>query len=74
VSLLERVEQALDSVHPLSGCIICAGGRVVATRQPAPGGGAWLIVLDHKPRPVLDTGKLDAYRAQPRRSFLHREE
>jgi hypothetical protein len=70
---LKQVEDALASVHPLSGVIVRAGGKVVATQEPRPlGDGCIIIVLDHTPRPPDESGfrKLEEYRAQPRRSFL----
>jgi hypothetical protein len=37
---LKQVEDALASVHPLSGVIVRAGGKVVATQEPRPWGTA----------------------------------
>ena len=48
-TLHERVVTALDRQDPRNGVIVCEGGRVLATRDPAPDGGCVLVALDGEP-------------------------
>jgi hypothetical protein len=44
-----RVLHALDSKPPGDGVVVWGDGRILAARDPAPGAGAWVIVLDVEP-------------------------
>jgi hypothetical protein len=51
VNLHDRVVRILDEARPENGLIVMKDGRVLATRDPAPDGGAYIVVLDVDPHP-----------------------